>query len=121
MQGVEATAQLGKIRVEVTNEGQAQIGLTGVGTELFAGAQVFATSGRGFNPSEIAELCINKIFFVSKGAPPDVLEQATAYRANLLAVLTYYMGIAQRSQNTTIFNILKNAGHDEAAELVRKL
>jgi hypothetical protein len=33
----------------------------------------------------------------------------------------HYFEIAQRCERTTVYNILKNAGHDAAAELVKEL
>lgn len=82
---------------------------------------VMATSRRGFNADELAQMCLNKVFYVSADLPPDKLVEAHAYRDKLLGVLTYYMTQAQRSERTSIYNVLMSAGHPQAAELVKEL
>jgi hypothetical protein len=82
---------------------------------------VLTTNGRGFNPAELAEMFVNKLLAVSADLPPDQLAAAHAYRDRILALATVYMNHAQKSQNTTTFNELMNAGHADAAEIVRKL
>lgn len=82
---------------------------------------VIVTDRRGFNPAELAEMFVNKLLAVSADLPPDQLAAAHAYRDRILALATVYMHHAQKSQNTTTFNELMNAGHPDAAEIVRKL
>lgn len=97
------------------------IGLTGVEAASQLTATVMTTSGRGFNPHEIGHMLLDKVFFVSQDLPPDALAKATEYRNNLYATFVHYLTMAQTSQNTTIYNVLENAGHHEAAELVKGL
>lgn len=82
---------------------------------------VMTTSGRGFNPAELAEMCVNKLLVVSADLPPDELAKAHAYRERILAVVTVYMAQAQKSQNTSIYNVLMQSGHPRAAEIVKDL
>lgn len=84
-------------------------------------ATVMMTSGRGLNPDELTELALNKIIFVSADAPAALREQALAYKAKLRGLLYFYLAQAQKSQNTTIYTVLLEAGETSAAELVRSL
>ena len=93
----------------------------GVFPSSIADMTVVMTDRRGFNPAELAEMFVNKLLAVSVDLPPDELVKAHAYRDRILALATVYMHQAQKSQNTTTFNELMNAGHHDAAEIVRKL
>jgi hypothetical protein len=97
------------------------VGLTGIAAAPQLSAKVLATEGRGLNPHELGHMLLDKVFYVSADAPPSVREQAAAYRNKLYALFVHYLAQAQTSQNTTVYNILKDAGQHEAAELVRKL
>lgn len=79
------------------------------------------TSGRGLNADELTQMALAKILFVGPDVPPAIRDQAEAYKARLEQVLRHYIGQAQKSQNTSIFNHLMETGHPEAAEIVRKL
>ena len=93
-----------------------------VGTTFEAGdVRVIATSGRGLNPEELTDMILPKILYIGPDAPPDLRLQAKASEARLRVLLTEAFRVAQRSQNTTTFNELMNAGHPDAAEIVRSL
>ncbi len=108
MEGLSTSGQVGALNVAVDGQVLGQ-------------PYVMATSGRGFNADELAQMCLNKVFYVSADLPPDKFAEAHAYRDKLLGVLTYYMTQAQKSQNTSVYNVLMNAGHPQAAELVKEL
>lgn len=99
----------------------AQVTLSGVSGAAEMSPMVFATNGRGLNPNELAHMLLDKTFFVSKDAPPAVMEQAVAYRNKLYRLFVHYFAQAQKSQNTTIYNVLMEAGETRAAELVKEL
>ena len=83
--------------------------------------EVHTTSGRGFTPEEIAERAANKIISISDDANPAIRAQAHAFRKQLLKVLEFYMREAIKSDRTTVYNALTDAGHKELAELIRRL
>lgn len=83
--------------------------------------QTIVTSGRGMNASEITELALNKLLQVADTAPPAIREQAIAFKDQMRVVINYYVEQAQRSERTTVSNILEQAGQRDAAELLRKL
>jgi hypothetical protein len=53
--------------------------------------------------------------------PPVIRGQAFAYRDKLESLLSFYMREAIKSDRTTVFNALNDAGHPELAELIRRL
>lgn len=110
MDGVTSGVQQGTLGVAVNGA-----------VDLLGQPYVMSTSGRGFNPAELAEMFVNKLLAVSVDLPPEQLAEARAYRDRILALAMVYMAQAQKSQNTSIFNELMNAGHPEAAEIVKDL
>jgi hypothetical protein len=82
---------------------------------------VSVTTGRGLNADELTRMALNKIIFVGPDVPPAIRDQAEAYRARIEAVLHHYIAQAQTSQNTTICNVLEQAGEGRAAALIRSL
>ena len=58
---------------------------------------------------------------VSDDAPPAIKGQALAFRDQVKAVVTFYLREAVKSDRTTVFNELNNAGQPQLAELIRRL
>lgn len=83
--------------------------------------QVHTTSNRGFTPEEIASRCADKIVSVSETAHPALREQAKAFKTTIEKVLVLYLKEAVASDRTTVYNALKDAGHPDLAELIRRL
>jgi len=84
-----------------------------VGTVL-----IHTVSHRGFTPEELAEQALNKIIYVGDQSHPAIRDQANAYRENIRGVLTFYMKRAIQSNNTTLANRLREAGHPELVKLL---
>jgi uncharacterized protein CbrC (UPF0167 family) len=82
---------------------------------------VQTTSGRGFTPEEVAARCADKLIFVSDSAPREIADQARAFKSHIEKVVAHYMREAIASDRTTIYNALKDAGHPELAELIKRL
>ena len=83
--------------------------------------QVNTTDNRGLTPDELSEQCVQKIIAVSDSAHPAIRDQAYAFSKHLEKLVTYYMRQAIHSDRTTVYNALKDAGHPELAELIRRL
>jgi hypothetical protein len=79
------------------------------------------TSGRGFTPEEVASRCADRIISVSDEAHPALQAQARAFKGKIQTLLAHYMREAIASDRTTVYNALKDAGHPELAELIRRL
>jgi len=82
---------------------------------------VMTTSGRGMTPEEVAELALAKLISISDSAPPEIAEQARAYRERMRLVLIHYMRQAIASDRTNMYNLLMDAGHPDLAETIRRL
>ena len=82
---------------------------------------VRTTENRGFNPDELAEQCVSKLISVSDNAHPGIRDQARAFSKHIEKLVAYYMRQAIRSDRTTVYNALKDAGHPDLAELIRRL
>ena len=82
---------------------------------------VRTTEGRGFTPDELAEQCVQKIISVSEESHPAVRDQARAFSKHIEKLVAFYMRQAIRSDRTTVYNALTEAGHSDLADLIRKL
>ena len=84
-------------------------------------AVVFTSDNGGHSPDQIAEMALNKIMAVSDTAPPVIREQAYAHRQRLKEVLVFYMNKMCQSERTTIWALMKQQGHEDMAEIIRRL
>jgi hypothetical protein len=82
---------------------------------------VRTTSGRGFTPEELAEQAAQRIVSVSDTAHPALREQAHAFQSQIAKVVESYLKQAVRSDRTTVYNALQDAGHPELADVIRRL
>jgi len=82
---------------------------------------VRTTENRGFSPEELAEQCVEKVLSVSEDTHPAIKDQARAFSKHIEKLVAYYMRQAIRSDRTTVYNAIKDAGHPELAELIRRL
>ena len=88
---------------------------------LVGEAKVMSTQGRGMTPEEIANLALDKILHVAEKAHPALKEQARAFKEELRKILVLYMRQAIKSDRTTLFNKLKDAGLTNAANIITKI
>jgi macrodomain Ter protein organizer (MatP/YcbG family) len=82
---------------------------------------VNTSDNRGFTPEELSEQCVQKLISVSDTAPPAIRDQARAYQKHIETLVVYYMRQAIRSDRTTVYNALNDAGHPDLADLIRRL
>lgn len=82
---------------------------------------VKTTQERGFTPEEISEDLLDKLIYVSMDAHPTIREQAIAYKDRIRPVILHYMRQAIRSDRTTLMAQLSKQGHNDMAEIVRRL
>jgi|TARA_R110002095_G_C4087221_1_gene222286 hypothetical protein len=92
-----------------------------VGASEIGNALVFTSDNRGHSPEDMAEMALNKIMMVSDSAPPVIRDQAYAHRQRLKEVLIYYMNKMCQSERTTIWALMKQQGHEDMAEIIRRL
>ena len=82
---------------------------------------VKTTENRGFSPDEVAERCVEKLISVSDGTHPVIRDQARTFQRHMEKVVAFYMREAIRSDRTTVYNALRDAGHPELADAIRRL
>lgn len=87
-------------------------------TELVS---VRTTSNRGLSVEELADRCAERIVSVSKDAHPAIRDQALAFRAQIVVLLSKYLKEAVTNDRVTVYNALVDAGHPQLADAVRKL
>ena len=92
-----------------------------VGASEIGNALVFTSDNGGHSPEDMAEMALNKIMMVSDTAPPVIRDQAYAHRQHLKEVLIYYMNKMCQSERTTIWALMKQQGHEDMAEIIRRL
>ena len=92
-----------------------------VSSSELGNALVFTSNNGGHSPEDVAEMALNKIMMVSDTAPPVIRDQAHAHRQRLKEVLVYYMNKMCQSERTTIWSLMKQQGHDDMAEIIRRL
>tara|TARA_R110000822_G_C15178872_1_gene480147 strand:- start:577 stop:867 length:291 start_codon:yes stop_codon:yes gene_type:complete len=84
-------------------------------------AVVFTSNNGGHSPDQIAEMALNKILSVSDTATPVIKQQAHDHRQQLKTVLVFYLNKMAQSERSTIWSLLKQQGHEDMAEIIRRL
>ena len=82
---------------------------------------VQTTHKRGFTPEELSVECANKIISIAASADPVVRQQAEAFKKQIQSLVLSYIQQGARSERTTIYNILLDAGEKSLAEKIRRL
>ena len=82
---------------------------------------VFTSTNGGHTPEQVAEMALNRIIQVNESAPSVIKEQALVYKGRLREILIYYMNSMAKSERTTIWALMKKQGHDDIAEIIRRL
>ena len=82
---------------------------------------VLTTENRGFTPEEVAQRCLNRLIYVADDAPDVIRQQANSYRDSMYKTLVHFMNEAIRSDRTTLVAQLTKQGHNDMAEIIRKI
>jgi len=83
--------------------------------------QVKTTDNRGHTPEEVAELCVNKLISIGDETHPAIQAQARAFREQILALVTHYIKMGVEQDRATICSELANSGHEDLANIIRRL
>ena len=83
--------------------------------------EVQTTQERGHTPEELAMNAISKIISIADSADPVIKQQAEAFRERMFYVIVQALEQAVKSDRTTLYNEFKKQGHDDVAEILRKL
>ena len=74
---------------------------------LGGGVKVMTTSGRGFNPEEVAERALDKIIAVGSDSHPAVRVQAEAFKNDIRKVLVQYMKVLALHLSQQVENLME--------------
>jgi len=90
-----------------------------LGTGAF---KVDVATSEGCHPVEFwAKLASDKIMSVSDTAPPEIREQAKAFKARIEAVVLYYIKEAVKDNASMVSKTITDAGHPQLADLIRSV
>jgi glycerol uptake facilitator-like aquaporin len=82
---------------------------------------VVTSSNGGHSPEQVAELCVNRLIQISETAPPELAQQARAFRGQMLAVVLHYVKLGAAEDRATVCLKLEQAGLSDLAQQVRRL
>lgn len=83
---------------------------------------VEVAASNGGHPVEFwAKRASDKIMSVSDTAPPEIKEQALAFKNRIESVVLYYIKEAVKDNNSMISKTLTDAGHPQLADLLRSV
>lgn len=82
---------------------------------------VATSDNGGLSTEQIVDLAMDKILNVSDTAPPAIKDQAQAFRDNLRFVVRHYIDLARREERATMAHMAKTQGHDDLAEIIRRM
>ena len=83
--------------------------------------EVVTTNNTGLGVDHWADRATDHIISVSADAPPAIREQAEAFKENVRSVMTYYIKQAILSERATICGTLSSQGHNDIAEIIRRI
>ena len=83
--------------------------------------EVFTSTNGGHSSEQLAEMALNKIMQINESTPSPIKEQALAFRNDIKRILVYYMSKMAQSERTTIWALLRKQGHEDMAEIIRRL
>ena len=93
-----------------------------VNSNITVGQVGVATSDNGgLSNEQISKLATNKIVSISENAPEPIKQQAHIFADNVRNVLHYYIELAKKEERATICHQLREAGHKDLAETIRRM
>ena len=92
-----------------------------IGASSVGNVTVSVTNGRGVSPEEYASMARKRIISVSTEMPEAIRSQANAFGDDIERVIAHYMRQAIKSDRTTIYNALVEAGQPELAKAILDL
>jgi hypothetical protein len=82
---------------------------------------VVTSNNGGHSPEQVAELCVNRLIQVADTAPPELAQQARAFREQMLAVVLHYVKVGIAEDRKTVSEKLNSAGYAQLAQQIKDL
>jgi hypothetical protein len=83
--------------------------------------KVRTSNNGGHSPNAIAEMCVDRLIRVSDSAPPEISQQARAYRQQMLEIVRQYVMLAVMEDRNTVSLMLVRAGMPDLAKQIKDL
>lgn len=83
--------------------------------------QVFASSNTGLPIEHYAKRATANIIRVGENAHPLIVEQAKAFQTQIEEVILRYMKMAIENDRVTLIGELMRQGHEDMAQIIRRL
>ncbi len=81
---------------------------------------VETSTGGGLSSEQLATLCSRKLIYVSENAPPEIKEQAQAFKLRVEHLVFGYIEQAMRSERDRCVQIALTGGYTDLADLLRR-
>ena len=82
---------------------------------------VVSSDNGGLSNDQISDMATNRIVAVSETAPEPIRQQAQAFSENVRKVVHYHIELARREERATITHKLREAGHPDLANAIRRI
>ena len=82
---------------------------------------VTTTEHKGHDPEFWAQATADRIISVGGNCHPAIAQQAEAFKESVRATALHYIKEAIRSDSTTLIAELSNKGHEDMAEILRRV
>jgi len=92
-----------------------------LGTAQVNTVNVMTSDEGGLSDEQIVDLVLDKIILVSDNAPPAIKDQALVFRDNIRNILYSYVQFTKKQERATITQTLLRAGHEDLANIIRRL
>jgi|TARA_S200002703_G_scaffold110024_2_gene95709 hypothetical protein len=83
--------------------------------------KIVSSDNGGLSNDQISEMAVDKIVAVSETAPEPIRQQAQAFSDNVRNVVHYHIELARREERATICHKLREAGHPDLADTIRRI
>lgn len=83
--------------------------------------QAVTTNNKGLSVDYWADRLLVKIVHVADDSDSLIHQQAIEFKDAIRQIIAVYMGLAIKSDRTTLYNLFIQQGHSDMAEILRRL
>jgi hypothetical protein len=83
--------------------------------------KVYTSDNGGLSNEQIVEMALDRIIYIADGTHPAIKEQARAFKDQMANILVHYVALAKKQERDTICQILISNGHQDMANIIRRL
>ena len=83
--------------------------------------KVYTSDNGGLSNEQIVEMALDRIIYIADGTHPAIKEQARVFKDQMANVLLHYVGLAKKQERDTICQILISNGHQDMANIIRRV